>query len=136
MFIMLKNATNKGYGYCEVCDYGLHISCSQGIISEKIAEFCWASYCDVLPVNTSNNYVGCGFLYLDLLDITSGGVTVITLPITSREQATSSGSSSAPSWRKPLLSIFLDELLLMSSYSRLLLQTPIADFIADCRLLQ
>jgi hypothetical protein len=31
-------------------------------------------YCDVLPVNTSNNFVGCGFCYLDLLDVTSGGV--------------------------------------------------------------
>jgi hypothetical protein len=57
---------------------------------------------------------------------------LITLPITSHEPAASSGSSSAPNWRKPPLSIFLDELLLMSSYSRLLLQTPIADFIADC----
>jgi hypothetical protein len=33
-------------------------------------------YCDVLPVNTSNNLCGYGFLYLDLLDVTSGGITI------------------------------------------------------------
>jgi hypothetical protein len=47
--------------------------------------------------------------------------SLITLPITSHEPATSSGSSSAPSWHKPLLRIFRDELLVMNSYSRLLL---------------
>jgi hypothetical protein len=47
-------------------------------------------------------------------------VTCYLFPITSHEPATSSGSSSVPSWRKPLLRIFRDELLVMNSYSRLL----------------
>jgi hypothetical protein len=57
---------------------------------------------------------------LDLLDIHYQAElqSLITLPFTSHEPATS-GSSSAPSWRKPLLLIFRDELLLMSSCSRL-----------------
>jgi hypothetical protein len=46
--------------------------------------------------------------------------SLITLPITSHEPATTSGSSSAPSWRKPLLRIFRDELLVINSYSRIL----------------
>jgi hypothetical protein len=46
--------------------------------------------------------------------------SLITFPITPHKPATSSGSQSAPSWHKPLLRIFRDELLVMSSYSRLL----------------
>jgi hypothetical protein len=46
--------------------------------------------------------------------------SLITFPITPHEPTTTSGSSSAPSWHKPLLSIFRDELLVMNSYSRLL----------------
>jgi hypothetical protein len=38
-----------------------------------------------------------------------------TFPITSHEPANSSGSSSAPSWRKPLLRIFRDELLFQTA---------------------
>jgi hypothetical protein len=38
---------------------------------------------------------------LDLLDVTSGGITITYN--TSNYITTSSGSSSAPSWRKPLL---------------------------------
>jgi hypothetical protein len=34
----------------------------------------YLKYCDVLPVNTSNNLCGLRILYLDLLDITSGGI--------------------------------------------------------------
>jgi hypothetical protein len=66
---------------------------------------------------------------LDLLDIRQAEFlqSLITLLITSHEPATSSGSSSVPNWRKPLLSIFRDDLLLMSSYSRLLERTPSSD---------
>jgi hypothetical protein len=71
---------------------------------------------------------------------TLGGVynhLLITLPITSHEPATSSGSSSAPSWRKPLLRIFRDELLVINSFCRLLWRTPIPKLLsrpalADC----
>jgi hypothetical protein len=77
-------------------------------------------YCDVLPVNTSNNLVGCGFCISIYWILHQRSLqSLITLPITSREPATSSGSSSSPSWRKPLLRIFRDELLVMNSYSRL-----------------
>jgi hypothetical protein len=53
--------------------------------------------------------------------------SLITLPIATDELANSSGSSSAPSWRKPLLWIFRDELLVMNSCGELLYRTPNPD---------
>jgi hypothetical protein len=58
---------------------------------------------------------GLRIFYLDLLDLHRRSLqSLITLRITSHEPATSSGSSSAPCWRKPLLRIFRDELLVMT----------------------
>jgi hypothetical protein len=84
-------------------------------------------YCDVLPVNTSNNLWVADFcIPIYWIYIRRCLQSLITFPITSHEPATYSGSSSAPSWRKPLLRSFRDELcrtLMMNSYGELLLQT-------------
>jgi hypothetical protein len=73
--------------------------------------------------------VGCGFLSRFIGSISGGVKSLITLPITSHELATSSGSSSAPSWRKPPLWSFRDELLVMNCYGELLIQTPMTKLL-------
>jgi hypothetical protein len=108
-------------------------------------------YCDVLPVNTSNNLWVADFcISIYWIYIRWCLQSLMTFPITSHKPATSSGSQSAPSWRKPHLRIFRDELLwwipVANCYGELLLQpaamdsydqTPMADSysetaITDC----
>jgi hypothetical protein len=56
---------------------------------------------------------------LDLLDTRQAELqSLITLLIASHEPTTSSGSSSVPSWRKPLLRIFRNELALADSHDQ------------------
>jgi hypothetical protein len=72
--------------------------------------------------------VGCGFcISIYWIYIRKRLQSLITLPITSHEPATSSGSSSAPSWRKSRLWIFRDELFVMNSCGELLWRTPNPD---------
>jgi hypothetical protein len=69
-------------------------------------------YCDVLPVNTSNNSWVADFISR-FIGCTPSGITITcnTSNLISHKPATSSGSQSAPIWRKPLLRSFHDELL-------------------------
>jgi hypothetical protein len=63
----------------------------------------WKTWVKLIRL-TRRKISGLRIVYLDLLDVTSsGGVYnhLITLLITSHEPVNSSGSSSAPSWRKP-----------------------------------